>query len=164
MGEAGIAVIKAAKSITRHLGFNKGEKTSLYNGLWSLLSSRGEWSVSVGIASFSVRRQGLSCEICKDLLPEPRRTVGFGTTNPCEGLEAVCWSRGFSLRGSAVRGKKAQRTLPAGLLPFLLPRSRQWHFCTCSFSLLVLEKTSHYCYRSLEARVGAEMSDFVGHK
>lgn len=163
MGEAGIAVIKAAKSITRHLGFNKGEKTSLYNGLWSLLSSRGERSVSVGIASFSVRCQELGCEICEDLLPEPRRTVGFGTNNPCEGLEAVCWSRGFSLRGSAVRGKKAQRTLPAGLLPFLLPRSRQWHFCTCSFSLLVLEKTSHYCYRSLEARAGAEMSDFVGH-
>lgn len=119
MGEAGIAVIKAAKSITRQLGFNKGEKTSLYNGLWSLLSSRGERSVSVGIASFSVRRQGLSCEICKDLLPEPRRTVGFGTNNPCEGLEAVCWSRGFSLRGSAVRGEKSTKNSscrPAALL------------------------------------------------
>lgn len=77
MGEAGIAVIKAAKSITRQLGFNKGEKTSLYNGLWSLLSSRGERSVSVGIASFSVRRQGLGCEICEDLLPEPRRKLGL---------------------------------------------------------------------------------------
>lgn len=92
VGEAGITVIKAAKSITTAAASTKGEKNLCTvdcgpSILWGWKECFSWHHCTFGEVP------GDDCETCQDLLPEPNRTILFCTVNLGEGLEVVYWSQ-----------------------------------------------------------------------
>lgn len=92
VGEAGITVIKAAMSITIAAASTKGEKNLFTMDCSPSILQGWEECFSWHHFIFS-EVPGNDYEICQDLLPEPKRTVLFCTSNLGEGFEVAYWSQ-----------------------------------------------------------------------